>query len=60
MNLFWSIVTWIVVLWLFIGLYNIIRNWNNTKQLMKMALQTGRKEGVGIRKDLDKKLGLKK
>ena len=60
MGLFLTLFIIIIVLWLLYGLFDMYRNKDKSLALMKMALNTGRKEGVEIRKSIDKTIKSKK
>ncbi len=50
----------IVVLWLLYGAYDMYKNKDRSMALMKMALNTGRKEGAEIRSKIDTTIKPKK
>ena len=60
MGWFTTLILVIIVVWLLYGLFDMYRNKDKSLALMKMALNTGRKEGVEIRKSIDKTIKQKK
>ena len=56
MGLIVNIIIILIIAWLLYGLYDMWRNKERTTALMSMALNTGRKEGVEIRKKIDEKI----